>query len=93
MRRRSRIVQDFFQLFAQGEGKIRLNGLLGGGEGGEGVGKYVSMCKVCGKLGGFEGMLPRDFGPSDAIWWNQGLFSHKNILSFFVSLKLFEGLN
>ena len=64
---RSRIVQDFFQLFAQGEGKIRLNGLLGV----------------------FGGMLPQDFGPSDAIWWNQGLFSPKHILSFFVSLKLF----
>ena len=82
---RSRIVQDFFQLFAQGEGKIRLSGLLGGGQ----VGKYVSVCKVCGKLGVFGGMLPQDFGPSDTIWWNQGLFSHKHILSFFVSLKLF----
>ena len=28
---------------------MRLYGLLGGGGGG---GKYVSMCKACGKLGG-----------------------------------------
>ena len=31
---------------------MRLYGLLGGG------GKYVSMCKACGKLGGCGGMLP-----------------------------------
>ena len=46
--------QGFFQLFAQwgegGGGKIRLDRLLGG--------KYVSVCKVCGKLGGSRGMLP-----------------------------------
>ena len=36
---------------------MRLYGLLGG--------KYVSVCKVCGKLGGSGGMLPREilFGP------------------------------
>ena len=31
-----------------------------------GGGKYVSVCKACGKLGGVGGMLPRgnlDFGP------------------------------
>ena len=25
-----------------------------------GGGKYVSMCKTCGKLGGSGGMLPRE---------------------------------
>ena len=34
----------------EGGGKIRLYRLLGG--------KYVSVCKVCGKLGGSRGMLP-----------------------------------
>ena len=32
--------------------QMRLYGLLGG--------KYVSVCKVCGKLGGSGGMLPRE---------------------------------
>ena len=35
---------------------MRLHGLLGGGDGG----KYVFMCKACGKLGGSGGMLPRE---------------------------------
>ena len=51
--------QGFFQLFAQagGGGRMRLYGLLEGG-------KYVSMCKACGKLGGSEGMPPPgNFGP------------------------------
>ena len=44
--------QGFFQFFAQGGGKMILYGLLGGG------GKYISVCKACGKLGGAGGMLP-----------------------------------
>ena len=31
---------------------MRLYGLLGG--------KYVSVCKACGKLGGSRGMLPQE---------------------------------
>ena len=34
-----------------GGGKMRLYGLLGGG-------KYVSVCKACGKVGGSGGMVP-----------------------------------
>ena len=43
-------------------------------------GKYVSVCKAWGKLGGSGGMLPRGnvclfFDLLvDAIWWNLGLF-------------------
>ena len=50
--------QGFFQLFAQRGGKMRLYGLLERG-------KYVSMCKACGKLGESGGMFPGkfDFGP------------------------------
>ena len=58
-----------------------LYGLLGG--------KYVSMCKACGKLGGSGGMLPWEILILDllldAIWWNLGLFSHKHNLPFIVS--------
>ena len=43
--------QGFFQLFAQGGGQNEIVWIIGGG-------KYVSMCKACGKLGGSGGMLP-----------------------------------
>ena len=42
-----------------------------------GGGNYIFVCKVCGKLGGF------DFGPFiNVIWWNLGLFSYKHNLPF-----------
>ena len=70
-------ILGFFQLFVQ----------VGAGGGG----KYVSMCKACGKLGGVRGCaLPGsfDFGLLlDTIWWNLGLFLHKHRLSFIVSLQ------
>ena len=63
-------------------GKMRLYGLLGG--------KYVSMCKACGKLERSGGMLPWEILTLelllDAIWWNLGLFLHKQ---FIVSLTLY----
>ena len=66
---------------------MRLYGLLGGGGGG----KYVSVCKACGKLRGSGGMLPWEILILDllldVIWWNLGLFSHKHNLPFIVSLK------
>jgi len=64
--------QGFFQMFVQGGGKYM----------------YVSVCKLCGKLGGFGGMLPRESLILelllDAIWWNLGLFSNKHNLPFYV---------
>ena len=60
---------------------MRLCELLGG--------KYVFVCKACGKLGGSKGMLPQEILVLlDALWWNLGLFSHKHNLPFIVSLKL-----
>ena len=68
----------FFQLFAQG----------GGGQNEIVWGKYVSMCKACGKLRGSEGMRPREILDLllDAIWVNLGLFLHKQFT--ILSLKL-----
>ena len=52
-------------------------------------GKYVSVCKACGKQGGSGGMLPWENLTLDllldAIWWNR-TFSHKHRLPFIVSL-------
>ena len=60
---------------------MRLYALLGG--------KYVSVCKACGKLGGSWGMLPREILILDllleVIWWNWGLFLHQHNLPFIVS--------
>ena len=68
--------QGFFQLFAQG----------GGGT------KYVSVCKVCGKLGESGSVLPWDFGTF--ITCNLVEFGTVFItLPFIVPLKLFKGLN
>ena len=68
-------MSGFLSAFCPLGGKLRLYGILGGG------GKYVSMCKASGKLGGSGGMLPREVLILDllldAIWWNLGLFSHK----------------
>ena len=54
---------------------MRLYGLLGGGGGG---GKYVSVCKACGRLGASRGMLSREILffdlLLDTIWWNLRLF-------------------
>ena len=56
-------------------------------------GKYISVCKACGKLGGSGGMLPQESLILDllldTIWWNLGLFLHKHNSPFIVSLKLF----
>ena len=75
--------QGFFQLFAQGgvyagfRGQTETVWIIEGG-------KYVSMCKACGKLGGSGGMLSWEILILDllidAIWWNLGLFSHKHNL-------------
>ena len=58
------------------------------GEGGVGKYMYVSVCKMCGKLGGFGGMFPREIlileFLLDTIWWNLGLFSNKHNLPFYV---------
>ena len=57
-------------------------------------GKYVSVCKAWGKLGGSGGMLPWGNGVFfdvlvDTILWNLGLFFfHKHNSPFIVSLKL-----
>ena len=63
---------------------MTLHGLLGG--------KYVSVCKACGKLEGSGGMLSLEMlilDPLlDTIWWNLELFLHKHNLPFIVSLKL-----
>ena len=63
---------------------MRLYGLLGGGKG-----KYVSMCKACGKLGSPECqeilILNLLLG---AIGRNLGLFYHKHNLPFIVLLYL-----
>ena len=72
-----------FSFLPKGD-KVRLYGSWGG--------KYVSVCKACGKLGGSGGMLPRENFILDilldTILWNLGLFSHKHNLPFIVSLKL-----
>ena len=49
-------------------------------------GKYLSVCKACGKLGGSGACSPGKFYFIDANWWNLGLFLHKYNLPF-VSLK------
>ena len=58
---------------------------------GGGGGKYISMCKACGKLWGSGGLLHWEILSLDllldAIWWNLELFSHKHNLPFIVSLK------
>ena len=68
---------------------MRLYGLLE-----RGGGKYVSVCKACGKLGESVGMFPWEIlilgFLLDAIRWNPGLFSHKLNLPFIVSLKRLE---
>ena len=55
-----------------------------------GGGKYVSVCKACGKLGGSGGMLFREIFILDllldTIWRNLGLFLHKHNLPFIVSI-------
>ena len=55
-----------------------------------GGGKYVSVCKTCGKLGGSGGKLPWEILILDllldAVWWNRRLFSHKHNLPFIVLL-------
>ena len=59
-----------------------------------GGGKYVSMCKACGKLGGSGGMLHREMLILDllldTICWNPGLF-RTNII--YHLLCLYKGLN
>ena len=45
-----------------------------------GGGKHIFVCKACGKLGGFRGMLPREI-----LILDLGLFLHK---PFIVSLNL-----
>ena len=68
----TRHVRVFFGFSSKGggEGRIRLYRLLGG--------KSVSVCKMCGKLGRFGSMLPREILILelllDAIWWDVGLF-------------------
>ena len=80
--------QGLFQLFAQGGGQNEIAWIIGGG------GKYVPVCKACGKLGESRGMFPREILILelllDAIWWNPGLFSHKHNLPFIVLLKRLE---
>ena len=48
-----------------------------------GGGKFVSVCKACGKLWQTGGILPLEIFILDllldAIWWNLGLF-HTNII-------------
>ena len=57
-------------------------------------GKYISMCKICGKIGGPKGMLPREILILDllldTIWWNLGLFLHKhNLPCMYCAIKAF----
>ena len=51
-------------------------------------GKYVSVCKAYGTLGGSGGMIPQEILILDllldAIWWNLGLFLHKHNLPFII---------
>ena len=58
----------FLSAFYPKGGKMRLYGLLGGG-------KYVFMCKACGKLrASARGACPGKWSLLiDAIWWNLGL--------------------
>ena len=55
---------------------------------------YVSVCKACGKLEWFGGMLPWEILTLDllldAIWWNLGLFLHKHNLPFIVIKALLK---
>ena len=46
---------------------MRLYGLFGGGEGGGG-GKYVSVCKACGKVGGLGACSPGKF-----LFWTSSI--------------------
>ena len=58
------------------------------------AGKYVSVCKACGNLGGSGGMFPREILILDllldVIWWNLGLFLREHKLPFIVSLKVLQ---
>ena len=45
--------QGFFQFFCPRGGQNDIVWIIGGGGG-----KYISVCKACGKLGGAGGMLP-----------------------------------
>ena len=57
-------------------------------------GKYVFVCKACGKLGGSGGTLPWEILILNlllgAIWWNLELFTHKHNLPFIVSLSFYN---
>ena len=78
------LVSGFLSVFCPRGGKMGLNGFFGG--------QAHTRVQACGKLG----VGPGACSPweililellLDAIWWNLGLFSHKQNLSFIVSLK------
>ena len=76
-----RIPSGFLSAFCPMGGKMRLYGLLGGGQ--------VCICvQSMRQTRGIWGHAPLgnfDFGPLlDAIWWNLGLFLHKHNLPFIV---------
>ena len=51
-------------------------------------GKYMSVCKACGKLGGSGGMLLREILIFDLFLVESGTVSTKHNLLFIMSLKL-----
>ena len=68
-------MQGFFQLFAQRGVQNEIVWIIGGG-------KYISVCKACGKLGGPGACSPGEILILDlllyTIWWNLGLFLNKH---------------